>query len=245
MKPSSQQSQGNESFDTTRWTMVLRAGNQTPEAGVALAQLCQIYWVPLYAFLRKKGHQPVEAEDIVQSFLTRMIEKSALAEADPHRGRFRSFLISSLQNFVSNHRQEQRAVKRGGRAKQFSLDFEKAEEAYHREPCTHLTAERIFDRQWAMDLLKEVLRQLETECANSGKLPLFERLRPALLGDGLEAGYAAIAEEFHLSVDAVKMSVSRLRKRYRVLLRQNIADTVASAEEIDDELRHLFAALSA
>jgi RNA polymerase sigma-70 factor (ECF subfamily) len=244
MKPSSQTSQGKEFFDTTRWTMVLRAGDQTPAAGVALGQLCQIYWMPLYTFLRKKGHQPAEAEDIVQAFLARMIEKSAFAAADPHRGRFRSFLISSLQNFVANDRQEQQAIKRGGQVKKFSLDFSKAEEAYHREPWTDLTAEKIFDRQWAMDLLKQVLGQLEAECVKAGKLPLFERLRPALSGDGLEAGYAAIAEEFHISTDAVKMSVNRLRKRYRSLLRQNIADTVASPDDIDDELRHLFAALS-
>jgi DNA-directed RNA polymerase specialized sigma24 family protein len=133
--------------------------------------------VPLYSYLRKKGHQPAEAEDIVQAFLARLIEKAALAAADPNRGRFRSFLISSLQNFVANLRDQELARKRGGHLKKFSLDFNTAEEAYHREPWTDLTPEKIFDRRWAIDLLNLVLTRLEAEYTKSGKSRLFERLR--------------------------------------------------------------------
>lgn len=224
--------------------MVLAAGRASPQANQALAQLCQNYWIPLYAFLRKKGHQPAEAEDIVQAFLATLIEKASLAAADPNRGRFRSFLISSLQNFVGHLRDQELAQKRGGNVKKFSLDFRSAEEAYHREPWTNLTPEKIFDRQWAIDLLNGVLSHLADEYAKSGKARLFVRLRPALTGDADSVGYAEIASELQLSVDAVKMAASRLRKRYREVLRQNIADTVASPEDIDDELRQLFAALS-
>ena len=244
MKHSPHENAGKDYFATTRWTMVVTAGAASPQAGQALAQLCQTYWVPLYTYLRKKGRQPAEAEDIVQAFLARLIEKAALATANPNRGRFRSFLISSLQNFVANLRDQEFAQKRGGNLKKFSLDFSTAEEAYHREPWTDLTPEKIFDRQWAIDLLNLVLSNLANEYAKSGKDRLFERLRPALTGDAQAIGYAGIASELHISADAVKMAVSRLRKRYRELLRQNIADTVASPEDVDDELRHLFAALS-
>ncbi|HEY8748672.1 MAG TPA: sigma-70 family RNA polymerase sigma factor [Tepidisphaeraceae bacterium] len=235
---------GKDYFATTRWTVVLAAGTGSPQANQALAQLCQNYWVPLYAYLRKKGHKPADAEDIVQAFLARLIEKTALAAADPNRGRFRSFLISSLQNFVANRRDRELAHKRGGNLKKFSLDFNTAEEAYHREPWTDLTPEKIFDRRWAIDLLNLVLSRLQDEYAKSGKSKLYERLRPALTGDAQGIGYAEIASELQISSDAIKMAVSRMRKRYRELLRQNIADTVASPEDVDDELRHLFSALS-
>jgi len=224
--------------------MVLAAGRASPQANQALAELCQNYWVPLYAYLRKKGHQPADAEDIVQAFLARLIEKASLTAADPNRGRFRSFLISSLQHFVANLRDQDLAQKRGGNLKKFSLDFRTAEEAYHREPWTDLTPEKIFDRQWAIDLLNLVLSRLADEYAKSGKAQLFERLRPALTGDAQGIGYAELAAEIGISADALKMAVSRLRKRYRELLRQNIADTVASPEDVDDEIRRLFAALS-
>jgi RNA polymerase sigma-70 factor (ECF subfamily) len=235
---------GNDYFATTRWTMVIAAGHRTPKAELALAQLCQTYWTPLYAFLRKKGHQPAEAEDIVQAFLTRLIEKTALATADPNRGRFRSFLISSLANFVANERDRERAHKRGGKIRKFSLDFNTAEDAYRREPFTDLTPEKLFDRRWALDLLKLALTQLERAYADADKKPLFERLSPYLTGDCDADTYAAAARDLNISVKAAKMAASRLRKRYREVLRQTIADTVCSPEDIDDEIRHLFAAVS-
>ncbi len=176
--------------------MVLAAGRASPQANQALAQLCQNYWVPLYTYLRKKGHKPAEAEDIVQAFLARLIEKASLAAANPNRGRFRSFLISSLQNFVANLRDQEVAQKRGGNLKKFSLDFSAAEEAYHREPCTHLTPEKIFDRQWALDLLNLVLSRLKQDYADAGKLELFERLSPFLTGNSQSIGYADIAPIF-------------------------------------------------
>jgi len=235
---------GKDYFATTRWTMVLAAGNRTSKADQALAELCQIYWAPLYTYLRKKGHQPAEADDIVQGFLTRLIEKSALAAADPNRGRFRSFLISSLQNFVANQRDHKLAQKRGGNQKKFSLDFSAAEEAYHREPWTGLTPEKIFDRRWALDLLNLVLAQLQNEYTQGGKAELFKNLSPSLTGAAQAAAYAQIAQELEITCDAVKMAASRLRKRYREILRRAIADTVASPDEVDDEIRHLFQAIS-
>ena len=169
---------GNDCFATTRWTMVLAAGSGSDQADRALARLCQNYWVPLYAYLRKKGHQPADAEDIVQAFLARLIEKVALAAADPNRGRFRSFLISSLQNFAANRRDQELTHKRGGNLRKFSLDFNTAEAAYHREPWTDLTPEKIFDRRWAIELLNLVLARLQREHAASGKEELFRRLSP-------------------------------------------------------------------
>jgi RNA polymerase sigma-70 factor (ECF subfamily) len=243
MKDPSHQPAGKGYFATTRWSMVLAAGHSTSGADEALTELCQTYWVPLYTYLRKKGHGPDEAEDIVQDFLTNLIEKTALAAADPNRGRFRSFLISSLQNFLANRRDRDLAQKRGGTVKKFSLDFGSAEEAYHREPWTELTPEKIFDRRWAIELLNLVLNRLRDEYANADKAQLFEQLSPTLTGDDAD-GYAAIAARLHISADAVKVAVSRLRKRYRKLLRESIAHTVASPEDVDDELRHLFAALS-
>jgi len=173
-----------------------------------------------------------------------MIEKATLATADPHRGRFRSFMIGSLQNFVANWRDHELAHKRGGNVQKFSLDFITAEKAFHREPWTDLTPEKIFDRQWAVDLLNQVFGTLKDDYERSGKSGLFEKLQTTLTGTADSAGYAGIAAELHISVDAVKMSASRLRKRYRELLRQTIADTVASPEDVDDELRHLFTAFS-
>jgi len=235
---------GKDYFATTRWTMVLAVGGVSPQADRALAQLCQNYWVPLYAYLRKKGHQPADAEDIVQAFLARLIEKTALAAADPNRGRFRSFLISSLQNFVANLHDQGLAQKRGGNLKKFSLDFSTAEETCHREPWTDLAPEKIFDRRWAIELLNLVLSRLQREHAESGKEELFRRLSPCLTGGSENVAYAKLAADLGISSDAVKMTVSRLRKRYRAVLREAIADTVASPEEIDDEIRHLFEALS-
>jgi RNA polymerase sigma-70 factor (ECF subfamily) len=244
MKHQPHEHKGKNYFATTRWTMVLNAGDRTSKTDEALSQLCQTYWIPLYTYLRKKGHQPAEAEDIVQAFLVRLIEKAGLAAADPNRGRFRSFLITSLQNFVANLRDQEMAQKRGGKLKHFSLDFSIAEEAYHREPWTDLTPEKIFDRRWAIDLLNLVLNRLQSDYDKSGKSLLFQKLRPALTGEDPIAGYAQLAAELQTSPEAVKMSVSRLRKRYRQTLRATIADTVASPDDIGDELRHLFAALS-
>jgi DNA-directed RNA polymerase specialized sigma24 family protein len=235
---------GKDYFATTRWTVVLAAADKNAGADNALAELCQLYWVPLYTFLRKNGHQPAEAEDIVQSFLARLIEKSALSAADPRRGRFRSFLISSLQHFVANRRDHDQAAKRGGHRRTFNLDFNAAEAACHREPWTGLTPEKIFDRRWALDLLNLVLARLQREYADGGKSELFKKLSPSLTGGAEIAAYADIAEELHTSSDAVKMAASRLRKRYREILRQFIADTVTSQDEVDDEIRHLFQALS-
>jgi RNA polymerase sigma factor (sigma-70 family) len=234
---------GKDYFATTRWTMVLAAGAAAPQAQ-AMEQLCQIYWVPLYTYLRHKGHQPPEAEDLVQAFFARLIDKTSLAAADPNRGRFRSFLIGSLQHFVANCRDHDRARKRGGHLRKFNLDFGAAEEAYHREPSTGLTPEKIFDRRWAIDLLNLVLSQLRREYVESGKIKLFERLSPCLAGGSQSVGYAQIAAELHISTDAVKMAVSRLRKRYREILRQTIADTVATPDDVEEELQHLFKALA-
>jgi RNA polymerase sigma-70 factor (ECF subfamily) len=232
-------------FSTTRWTMVVAAVEGSPTVAKALAELCQTYWMPLYTYLRHRGHRPAEAEDLVQAFFTQLIEKDVVAAADRQRGRFRSFLITSLQHFVSNRRVYDSAQKRGGAARTLDLDFGDAEAAYHREPSTDVTPEKLFEREWAMGLLDLVLSRLAREYADAGKSELFNHLRPLLTGGGAPATHATIAASLGTSPDAIKMAASRMRGRYRELLRQTIADTVASPEEVDDEIRHLFTALSA
>lgn len=227
-------------FATTKWTVIHAAGRSaTPESDQALAELCAAYWDPLYAFVRRKGHQPAEAQDLTQAFFAELLEKNRLQLADPSRGRFRSFLLSALTHFLANQARDARALKRGGGRMPLSLDFERGEERYSREPVHELTPERVFERRWAATLLDHTVQQLRAEYESAGKLDLFAALSPHLGGDAGEA-YAAIAERMGMTEGAVKVAVHRLRKRCKELLRAQIAQTVASEEHIDDELRELF-----
>ena len=208
-----------------------------------MACLCETYWYPLYAFVRRKGYQTAEAQDLTQSFFTELLEKERLQLADEQRGRFRSFLLASLNHFLVNQWREAQAQKRGGHVCTFSVDFQAGESRYGLEPAHESTPETIFQRRWAMVVLESALNRLSTEYKQSGKLPLFECLKSHLGGDSAAVTYQEIAEQLEMSEGAVKVAAHRLRKRCRELLREEVAQTVSTADEIDDELRDLFVAV--
>lgn len=232
-------------FATTHWSVVLSAGAQeSPESGRALETLCRNYWYPLYAYVRRTGHSPQDAEDLTQTFFERLLEKEWLAAADQTRGRFRSFLLSSLKHFLANEWDKVSAQKRGGHVRLLSLDSRAAETRFHHEPADTTTPDKQFDRRWALTLLDTVLKRLQQEYSDDGKAGLFEKVKGTLSGDRASAPYARIARELNMSEGAVKVAVHRLRQRYRAILREEISQTVGSSGDVEDELRHLFAALS-
>jgi RNA polymerase sigma factor (sigma-70 family) len=228
-------------FATTRWSVVLAAGADTSSPGVheALATLCETYWYPLYAFLRSRGYGELDAQDHTQAFFARLLEKHVIRHADPARGRFRWFLLASLKNFVANERDREIAGKRGGRVLLVSLEIESAEGRFQMEPPSDETPERVFDRRWALTLLDRVMSRLKAETERSGKPSQFDRLKTYLTDDHPQLSYAQTASDLGTSDGAVKVAVHRLRKRFRDLVRDEIAQTVSSPEEIEDELRHL------
>ncbi|HUE69957.1 MAG TPA: sigma-70 family RNA polymerase sigma factor [Pirellulaceae bacterium] len=231
-------------FATTRWSVVLAAGHdRSPGGRQALVALCETYWQPLYAFVRRRGYGADEAQGLVQEFFARLLEKESVAAADPARGKFRSFLLSSLNHFLANEWRRERAQKRGGERPILSLDFQHGESSLAIEPAHDLTPEKLFERRWALTLLTQALARLRDEYAASGKLPLLERLQPYLAGDRDAAPYLELARELGMSDGAVKVAVHRLRRRCRDILRDEIAQTVAGPEEVDEELRDLFEAL--
>jgi RNA polymerase sigma factor (sigma-70 family) len=244
--PSSRPS-SHDRFHTTRWSIVLGvAEKQDPaEAARALDSLCRTYWSPLYAWLRRTGYSSVDAEDIVQGFFTSLLQRRDLERVEPEKGRFRSFLLASLKHFVSNVRDHESARKRGGGRQVVSLEVATAERRLHREPADHQTPEMIFDRQWAWTLLDQVQAGLRTEYVAAGKEELFENLRMYLTGEPSAPRHAEVARTLGMTQPAVKMSVSRLRRRFRERLREEIAQTVASEAEIDDEICVLIEALRA
>jgi RNA polymerase sigma factor (sigma-70 family) len=231
-------------FVTTRWSLILAAREGSPsEARAAVSTLCQLYWRPLYAFIRRLGHEPHAAHDLVQEFFTRLLEKNQFGVADRQRGRFRSWLLGALQNFLHNVRDFEHALKRGGGQLHLSLDTAAAEDQYHLEPWHELTPERLYERHWALTLLERVLATLRDECARTHKGALFDKLKSTLTGGATESSYQEIAAELGSTPGAVKVAAHRLRHRYRKLLREEIAQTVDAPEEIDDELKRLLAAL--
>jgi RNA polymerase sigma factor (sigma-70 family) len=231
-------------FVTTRWSQVIAAG-QAPTAGSreALAGLCEAYWYPLYAYVRRWGYDPDQAQDLTQEFFARLLEKHYLRAADPARGRFRSFLLASLKHFLSNERDRAGAVKRGGRTTVLPLEFENAEGRYTREPADAETPETIFERRWALTLLERTLARLRREFDAGGKQALFARLEGYLTGEQETLPYAALGAELGLSEGAVKVTVHRLRRRFGVLLRDEIGETVGTPSQVDEEIRDLFRAL--
>lgn len=234
-----------DDFATTHWSIVLSAGqSQNPSAAAALAELCQRYWLPLFAYVRRREADLHAAQDLTQGFFAHLLDKQSLAAASPDRGRFRSFLLTALKHFLANERDKAQAQKRGGQLQRLSLDWDSGESRLNLEPSHDLTPERHFERQWALTLLDHVVEQLQAEFDRRGHARHFDLLQPALAGDRAALDYAAIATELGVSEDAARQSASRLRKRYRELLRQEVAQTVASPAEIDDELRSLLAALS-
>jgi len=232
------------SFAATRWSVVLAAarGAVSARADEAMAELCRVYWFPLYAYVRRRGCETSEAEDLTQEFFARLLAKNYLASVTPEKGKFRAFLLASLKHFLANEWDRSRAQKRGGGRRPLSLDALNAEDRYRLEPSHNLTAERLYERHWALTLLERILGRLEMEWTVHGKKPLFDSLKSTLTGSA-EAGYAATGEELGMTEAAVKVAAHRLRRRYRELLREEIAQTVARPEEIDEEIRYLLACL--
>jgi RNA polymerase sigma-70 factor (ECF subfamily) len=233
------------SFATTHWSIVLEAGqSKDVDGSVALAELCKKYWLPLYAYVRRRVQDTSEAQDLTQEFFTRLLEKDILAQANPERGRFRSFLLTAMQNFLTNEWRKAQASKRGGGLRTLSLDFTVGDSKLSFEPGHDWTAERIFERNWCITLLDHVLSQLREEYDASGKAELFTALRPFISSNRQEGSLAALAEQLEMTEGAVKVAAHRLRKRYRELLRSELTQTVADPTDVDDEIAWLFSALA-
>ncbi len=237
-------SSGNANFNTTRWSLVVAAAKSpSPQARAALEELCGSYWYAVYAFVRRRGQQVEDARDLTQEFFARLLEKDYLEAVDRERGRFRTFLLTAVSHFLSNERERACAQKRGGGQTVLSLDFESGEERYQHEPADHWTAEKIFDRRWALTLLDQAVAALKQEYAQADKSLLFEELKVYLTGDSGAPIYEVAAAKLEMSPGAVKVTVHRLRQKYRETLRQLIAQTVAAEEDIDSELQVLLTAL--
>jgi RNA polymerase sigma-70 factor (ECF subfamily) len=232
-------------FGTTRWTMVLSAKEEgLSQAGEALETLCRTYWYPLYAYIRRRGYAAPEAQDLTQEFLTRLLGSNGLATVDRRKGRFRSFLLASVNHFLANEWDRARAAKRGGAAEVLSLNDASVEARYALEPSTDLTPEKLYDRQWALALLDRALHRLQSEFAAAGKGRQFECLKEFLHCDESDRSYEEVGRELGLKAPAVASMVYRLRQRYRELVREEVAHTVPSLGDLDDELRWLFQVLS-
>jgi RNA polymerase sigma-70 factor (ECF subfamily) len=231
-------------FHTTRWTLVLTASRDaSPQARVALGELCTLYWSPLYAFARRQGHSAEQAQDLTQSFFTRLIEKNVVAAADPARGRFRSFLLASFKHFLANEWDREHARKRGGEEAFVPLDVERAEAGYLAQQPESLGPDAVFERQWALDVLGRVVDRLRREYAASGKAAVFEALSGLVTGDAIGERYADIARTLRSTEGAMKVMAHRLRRRYADLLREEIAATVSDTADVDDEIQYIIAAL--
>jgi len=215
----------------------------SPAAHDALEQLCRVYWYPLYAYVRRQGHSPHDAQDLTQEFFARFIAKNYLDAVRRERGKFRSFLLAALKHFLANEWDRARARKRGGAHTIIALDEHDAEARYALEPRDESSADKIYERRWALTLLEQVLGRLREEYAAAGKAGLFDGLKSCLTEKKSSTPHAALATRLGMTEEAVKVAVHRLRKRYRDRLRSEIAHTVATPDEVDEEIRHLFTAL--
>jgi RNA polymerase sigma-70 factor (ECF subfamily) len=233
-------------FATTHWSVVLAAGTGSSEtARNALERLCDAYWYPIYVYVRRKGHGPDDAKDLTQEFFAQVIAKNHFRLADHNKGRFRSFLLASLDYFLAREWSRAHRQKRGGHYKFVSLDHDAHEDCYQFEPEDGETPERQFQRQWAMTVLKQAMSALEAECVDAGKAGLFQEVKHLLAGERQDETYTAIGARLEMSESAVRVAVHRLRHRYSQLLRAEIAQTVESEREIEEEGRYLLRALSA
>jgi DNA-directed RNA polymerase specialized sigma24 family protein len=231
-------------FETTRWSLVLAAaGNDSQAAREALSSLCQTYWYPLYAYLRRRGLDPEDARDLTQGFLTSLIERQDFEGLRQDRGRFRAFLLASLKHYLSNWSARERTQKRGGGWQ--IVPLENAEGLYVVEPVNHETPETLFERRWALTVVDCLLGDLRAQWTAQGRASEFDELKACLLGQAPAGGYAAVAARLETSEGAVKAAVHRLRRQFQSMLRQRVAETVADGRDVDDEIRHLIQALSA
>jgi RNA polymerase sigma-70 factor (ECF subfamily) len=232
-------------FATTSWTKVLSAREaSTSEARQALEGLCRVYWYPVYAFVRRQGNDAEDSRDLTQAYFAELLEKGYLNDYDPQRGRFRVFLMASVRHFLSKEREKALAWKRGGRADVVSLDAREVDGRYRHEPVDHLTPEQIFERRWALTVLQGALSRLHREQEDLDRGREFARLEGFLTGEQANGSYHDVAEELGTTEGAVKTSIHRLRRRFGQLLRSEIAETVASPAEVDDEVRHLLGVIA-
>ena len=232
-------------FRTTHWSAVLAARDKnSSQSQQALAELCQTYWYPLYAYIRRRGNNPTDAEDLTQGFFERLLEKDYLGDLTPGMGRFRSFLLTALKHFLANEWDRAQTRKRGGGQVIFSIESQDAEERYRFEPVEHVTPETLFEQRWALAVLERVLARLRAEFAVGEKMGLFEELKGFLSADQPGDAYAEIAARTGMKEGTLKVVVHRLRRRYAELLRAEIADTVNDPGKVEDEIRHLIAVIS-
>jgi RNA polymerase sigma-70 factor (ECF subfamily) len=225
--------------------VVLSAGqNDSPKAGEALEKLCSTYWYPLYAHVRRRGNDAEAAGDLTQGFFAELLAKGSIKSAEPGRGRFRTFLLTALDNYLHHQHRDSHALKRGGGTELISWDAQEAEQRFALEPADNSSPDREFDRRWALATLERVRERLRNELSLASKAELFDLLRPHLLGDPDAVPYSNIAAQLKMTVVAVKVTLHRLRKRYGELLRQEVAQTLADPADADLEIRHLIAALS-
>ncbi len=242
---SSASSRPQAAFTTTHWSAVL-ALNQpdSTQARDALARLCQTYWYPLYAFVRRRGYSAPDAQDLTQAFFAQLLERRSLASASPERGRFRCFILTAMKHFLASEWKQGMAQKRGGRCQVLSLDWAAVQQRFALEPATYASPDKLFEKQWALTLLSHVLERLEREYHADGKADLFTALKQTLLGVRETQPYAELALKLGISETAVKVTVHRLRKRYRELIRDEIANTVRDRSDVDAEMRYLFQVLA-
>jgi RNA polymerase sigma-70 factor (ECF subfamily) len=233
-------------FATTHWTVVLAAGKKSsPRAVSALEELCKTYWFPLYAYVRRRGHSKEDAEDLTQAFFARLLDKNPLASLDGEKGKFRAWLLAALKHFLANEWDKARAQKRGGGDPHLSLDWQTADTKFQVTDEKSANPEKNFDREWALALLAKVIQSLQAECAAEGRARLFEQLKVFLTTGQGDSAYAEIANALGMEEGAVRVAVHRLRKRYRQLLRDEIANTLSDAAMVDEEMRALFGAFTA
>ncbi len=234
-----------DGFHTTRWTVVVQAGNRpSAEADAALDTLCRIYWYPLYAYVRRRGHAKEDAEDLTQAFFASLLARNDLAWLNREKGRFRAFLLAGLKHFLANAWDRAQRQKRGGGLAPLSLDWQEADDRFRIEPADPLSPDTLYDRAWGVTLLERVMARMREEYAAAGRETLFDALKPFLALGRAAIPYARAAEPLGMTEGAARVATHRLRRRYRDILREEIAQTVADAAQLDDEIRALFAAFA-
>lgn len=234
----------NSEFAATRWSVVISAGrNSSADSKRALALLCETYWYPLYVYVRRRVPDVNEAQDLTQAFFAELLDKNSIGSATPERGRFRAFLLTAFKHFLSKEWERAKTQKRGGGRSPIPLDFESADSSCNIEPASVLTADQLYDQQWAITLLGQIMERLESEFSQAGKAQQFEELKGLIIGENAGTTFTEAAARLNMTEVAARKAGSRMRRRYRELLREEISQTVVGQEEIDDEIRKLFVTL--